>query len=247
MKVSVIMPAHNAAKFIEDSIESVLKQTMAEFELLVVNDASTDNTADIVNLFEQKDARVHLITLSENHGVAFARNTGIQVAVGDYIAYLDADDLWLPTKLEVQYTFMHRQALHLTYGSYELIDRDGQHIGDRMISEESLTHQDLLKGNRIGLLSVMLDRDTALTHQFPEIHHEDYACWLSITKDGVEAFRASTKPLAQYRKHETSVSANKLEAAAWTWHIYRDFEGLGMFKSSYYFIHYMIMALTDRR
>lgn len=247
VNVSVVMPAHNASEFIKESIQSVLMQTMSNLELLVVDDASTDDTVELVTSISQRDHRIHLIQLPENHGVAFARNTGIQAATGEYIAYLDADDMWLPHKLEVQYALMARQGLQLTYGSYELIDQDGQNIGERMISEASLTHRDLLKGNRIGLLSVMLTRETALSHQFPEIHHEDYACWLSITKDGVKGVRVSTEPLAKYRKHETSLSANKLQAATWTWHIYRNFEGLGFFKASYYFAHYMIMALTDRR
>ncbi|WP_225420743.1 glycosyltransferase family 2 protein [Lacticaseibacillus porcinae] len=247
VKVSVVMPAHNGSHFIEDSIQSVLTQTLSDLELLVVDDASTDNTVELVNNIAQQDKRVRLIQLPENHGVAFARNAGIQAATGDYVAYLDSDDLWLPNKLELQYALMSSQGLQLTYGSYELIDQDGHDIGSRMISESSLTHRDLLKGNRIGLLSVMLDRKTAVSHQFPEIHHEDYACWLSITREDIVAYRVSTEPLAKYRKHQTSLSANKMQAATWTWHIYRDFEGLNIFKASYYFAHYMIMALTDRR
>ena len=241
------MPAYNAEKSISASIDSVLNQTQEDFELIIIDDASSDRTSQIVQEYAERDDRVELIRLRANRGVANARNIGTKAAKGDFVAFLDADDLWRPTKLQSQMSFMLSAGASFSYTNYIVINNNGTVIGKRITKEDSLDHRQLLRGNRIGLLTVMLNRSMALAHPFPEIHHEDYACWLSILREGVVAQRAGTAELADYRKHATSLSANKFEAAKWTWAIYRSFEGMSVFKSLFYFIHYVFMAVSGQR
>jgi teichuronic acid biosynthesis glycosyltransferase TuaG len=245
--VSVIIPAHNAAHFIEGTLKSAQQQTLKTIEILVVDDASTDQTPELVDQIAQADSRVHLISVNPNRGVANARNVGVQAAQGEFVAFLDADDQWLPRKLEQQVSFLHEHHAKFGYGSYELMDAQGQKLGERLITDATLTHKQMLRGNRIGMLTVILDRQVALKHPFPSIHNEDYACWLAIARDGVTAYRCGDSVLARYRKHANSTSANKLQAAQWTWMIYRQVEQMNLFAASVAFIQYAFMAVFDRR
>jgi len=245
--VSIIMPMYNAGKFLSKSIESVLEQTYQNWELLLIDDGSKDDSIDIALAFMEKDSRIFLLKNEQNMGIAKTRNKGIEASKGQYIAFLDSDDIWLPDKLKIQLTFMQQHQVDFSYCSYEVVDDHGTKIGERKISETKLDYHEMLKGNRIGLLTVMLSRKIAQKYPFPEINHEDYACWLSIARNGTVAYLASEQILAKYRKHQTSLSANKIQAAQWTWTIYRRHEHLGLFKSFYYFLHYSLMGLTDKR
>lgn len=245
--VSVVMPAYNAATYLPNTVQSVLEQSFKDLELLIVDDASSDHTFEVVEKLSATDSRITYIKLDENQGVANARNVGVQHSRGEYVAFLDSDDIWLPDKLKIQLTFMQQHQVDFSYCSYEVVDDHGTKIGERKISETKLDYHEMLKGNRIGLLTVMLSRKIAQRYPFPEINHEDYACWLSIARNGTVAYLASEQILAKYRKHQTSLSANKIQAAQWTWTIYRRHEHLGLFKSFYYFLHYSLMGLTDKR
>lgn len=245
--VSVIMPAHNSSKFIKASIDSVLNQSLQNIELIIVDDFSTDDTKEIIDKYSSRDIRVRPEYLREQKGVSAARNVGISKACGRFIAFLDSDDLWMASKLEQQVAYMTAHNVDFTYCGYEIINDQGYAVGERRITESKLNHNQLLKGNRIGLLSVMLTRQLASDHPFPDIHHEDYGCWLSILRAGQVAYRFSPELLCRYRKHKTSLSSNKLKAASWTWHIFRSFEKLNIFQSMYYFLFYVYMALTDKR
>lgn len=246
-RVSVIVPAYNAAAYLPATIQSVRQQTFQDFEIWVVDDQSTDDTVTVVQKLMTQDARIKLVQLSANQGVANARNVGVAHAQGQYVAFLDSDDMWLPEKLEVQISFMQEHQADFSYCNYDVVDDHGTQVGQRKVSQTQLTYQEMLNGNRIGLLTVMMTRKTALQYPFPQINHEDYACWLSIARSGIVAYLASDLILAKYRKHQTSLSSNKLQAAQWTWTIYRQHEHLGFFKSLYYFIHYSLMGITDKR
>lgn len=241
------MPAHNASEFIEESIDSVLNQSLKNIELIIVDDFSRDGTRKIIEKYSSRDIRVRPEYLLEQKGVSAARNIGISKSRGRFIAFLDSDDLWMANKLEKQLAYMTAHNVGFTYCGYEIINDQGDVLGKRRITESELNHSQLLKGNRIGLLSVMLTRQLASDHPFPDIHHEDYGCWLSILRDGQVAYRFSRELLCRYRKHKTSLSSNKLKAASWTWHIFRSFEKLNVFQSMYYFLFYVYMALTDKR
>lgn len=247
IKVSVIIPTHNAATFIAETIRSALAQTLKAIEIIVVDDASTDNTTSIVQDIAAADQRIMLISMSQNQGVAVARNTGVIQATGQYVAFLDADDLWLPNKLALQVAYMDEHHAKLGYGNYALMDVQGNPVGERRIAAESLNHQQMLSGNRIGLLTSIVDRRVALTHPFPQMRSEDYACWLSISRDGITAYRCGTELVAKYRQHANSTSANKIQAAKWTWTIYRKFEHINVIQAGIAFIRYAVMAVTDHR
>lgn len=247
IKVSAIIPTHNAAAFIAETLKSAQTQTLDGIEIIVVDDASTDNTVSLVRDIAAADKRVKLIRLSHNQGVAVARNTGVQQATGQYVAFLDADDQWLPDKLAIQVAFMDAHHAKLGYGNYRLMDAQGNYVGERLIATESLNHQQMLRGNRIGLLTSIVDRQVALSHPFPQMRSEDYACWLSIARDGITAYRCGTELVAKYRVHANSTSANKIQAAKWTWTIYREFEHMNLIQASVAFFRYAVMAVTDHR
>ena len=205
--VSIIMPAYNSGRFIEQSIRSVLSQTYTDWELLIVDDCSTDDTTSIVASF--KDKRIHYQRNEHNMGAALSRNKAIQAAKGKYIAFLDADDKWLPTKLEKQVGFMQKNNIPMSYTAYYI-----QHPTrtDYCIHQCPTTqnYYQLTKWNRIGCLTVMYDREQIGTIQIPHIDkRNDYALWLTILRKGYTA-HGIQEPLAIYRSHNGVSKGNKL-------------------------------------
>lgn len=245
--VSVIMPVYNSEQWIALSLKSVLRQTLKNIEVIIIDDHSTDFTVSIASSFQKNDSRIHLVRLNQNTGVANARNIGVENATGNYVAFLDADDLWAQEKLELQVRYMQKCTCDFSYGDYYLIDKAGKITGKRTISQDALNHQELLSGNKIGLLTVMLTREIAQKIKFPNINHEDYACWLAITDTGIVAQKYSNEFLASYRKHGTTLTSNKLRSALWTWNIFRNFEGANFFQTLVYFTRYIFMGIFDKR
>lgn len=237
--VSIIAPAYNCSSYISNTLHSVLRQTYQHWEILVVDDCSTDDTVACVQHFVEKDNRIKLIQLSENSGAAVARNKGIEYAQGQYIAFLDSDDLWLPNKLEEQIHFMEQNNVALSYTAYHLIDESGEQMG-AFIPPEKLNYHDLLKTCSIGCLTAMYDVKKIGKVYMPLIRkRQDYGLWLKILKEIPEA-QGMIKPLAQYRLRADSISSNKFAAAQYQWKIYRQVEGLSLFESCYYFCHYTV-------
>ena len=155
---SIIMPAYNSEKYISEAIESVLKQTYTNWELLIVNDCSTDNTEEIIKSYQQRKTKIKLINQKENQGAANARNTGIQNAKGKYIAFLDADDIWREEKLQKQIQILQNSNADITYTAYLMIDETGKTIKKRSV-KETLKLKDLLKENSIIFSSVVCKRE----------------------------------------------------------------------------------------
>lgn len=244
-RVSVVMPAWNAAATIERSIESVLTQDHAHLELVVVDDGSTDATADIVTRLATGDARVRLLRQA-NAGVAAARNAGIAAASGRYLAFLDSDDWWYPGKLRRQLACMRDSGAMVSYSAYERYATDGRLLS-RVTPPPVVTHADMLDSNHIGNLTGMLDRRLGeLT--FERIGHEDYVFWLRAVRLAGKAVRAGDgEPLAGYLVREGSVSANKWRAARWQWRIYREVEGLSAVRAAGHMLAYVVHALRKRR
>ena len=246
--ISIIMPAYNAGNTISESIQSVLDQTYQNFELIVVNDCSSDNTKEIVENFIKSDDRIRLIDKKVNQGVASARNAGLDHARGEFIAFLDSDDKWQETKLEKQLDiFTKHTDIDIVYSSYYRFNSNG--ISNVVGVPSSVNKKRLLKGNPIGNLTAIYNFKKFPMIRQKKIGHEDYLFWLEIfsSSSDVKGFGIQ-EPLAYYRVAEDgqSISGNKLKAAGWTWRIYREHLQLSLISSLFYFSYYMIKAILKR-
>lgn len=238
--ISIVMPAYNAAQYIEQSIESVLKQSYTNWELIIVDDCSVDDTYKIVDKLCLNEERIKLFRMNENSGVAMARNFAISMSRGKYIAFLDSDDLWLPDKLEKQLNLMQEKKAVISYTAYRQFSMEK--VGNLVSVPEQVTYKQLLKGNVIGCLTVMLDKERLGNLKMKNARHEDYILWLDILKQGNIAYGLQ-EDLARYRKSETSLTSNKKRSALWTWQVYRQHQELSFFASIYYFIFYVCKGL----
>lgn len=244
-RVSVVMPAYKAAATIERSMRSVLDQTHAGVELLVVDDCSPDDGWDVVSRLARSDPRVVPIRLPRNGGVANARNTGIGHATGTHLAFLDSDDWWHPRKLEIQLERMRQTGSKLCYAAYQRVGEDGR-VLSMVQPPASVDHARMLCSNRIGNLTGLYDRSLG-DESFPVVGHEDYVFWLRMVKRAGVAVRADhPEPLAYYLVRDGSLSSDKLKAARWQWRIYREFEGLGRLHAAWYFGQYAANAVLKR-
>ncbi len=245
--VSVIMPAFNSSKYIRETVESVLGQTWRNIELLVVDDASSDSTVDIVREIAASDPRVRLFAQSKNSGAAVARNIALQEATGRFIAFLDADDLWRKDKLARQVRFMSDSEAAFSFTAYDLIDAEGCSLG-KVIDNHPLGqvgYRDMLKKKAtLGCSTVMLDSTKVGRIQMPLIRTgQDYGLWLSLLRRGVCA-RHLNDVLTSYRIVPGSISRNKFKKAKRQWEIYRNIEGLGVTDSVWCFVHYAWRAVS---
>jgi teichuronic acid biosynthesis glycosyltransferase TuaG len=241
--VSVIMAAFNSTETLAESVQSVLSQTYRNWELLIVDDASTDDTLSIARRFEGQDERIRVIPLDQNSGVANARNVGIRNARGQFLAFLDSDDIWLPEKLSIQIDFMDQTGAGFSFTRYRKLKADGS-LGREITIPDTVNYEQLLKGNVIGCLTVVIDRKFIPYFQMPRIGHEDYVTWLQILKQGNTAFGIQ-KELARYRLSGSSVSGNKQKSARWTWNIYRQVEKLPLSKAVWCFILYSLRSVPS--
>ncbi|EOX5954297.1 glycosyltransferase family 2 protein [Providencia rettgeri] len=238
---SIIMPAYNSEKTIIDSINSVLEQDFDSFILYIVNDASSDNTKDMI--LSINDKRIIYLENERNLGVAESRNKALIKAKGEYIAFLDSDDIWLPKKLSYQLKLFN-EGWDVVCSNYITFT----HLNSSTIrkSPQVITYTDMLKSNFIGNLTGAYNRKKLGVFQQKKIGHEDYIMWLQIIQKAKKAF-CIQEPLAKYRLSENSLSGNKLKAMTWQWSIYRNEVKLSILKSSYYFSHYILNALKKRR
>lgn len=241
--VSIIMPMHNSEKFVCEAIESVLAQTYADWELLVVDDGSTDNSINVVRNFADKDKRIRLLHSDRHIGMPSApRNVGVSNARGRYVAFLDSDDRWLPHKLERQVALFDNDDVLIVFSNYEKIDEHGTRRHRVITAPATATYKSLLRGNVIGNLTGIYDRAKTDKVAIEDIHHEDYVMWLSILKRGGIAQNTNTVE-AEYRVMSNSVSSDKTKVMRWQWAIYRTHERLSVFRSCFYFVHYAVRAL----
>lgn len=244
--ISVIMPAFNVAAFIQDSIESVLNQSHSQFELIVVNDCSTDRTGQLVSKFVTVDPRVRVLNSRENLGGAGARNLGLKAARYRYVAFIDADDLWHPQKLMRQISVVQNQGAQLSYTAIQKIDSRGKPFGAIQRVDLEVSYKALLANPLIACSSVLLDYDAVGRPLMPDIRkRQDFAFWLNLLREGAVA-RGIDEPLTYYRVRPGSLSANKLSAALYTWRVYRSFESLPLTKALPSFISYAWRASMKR-
>ena len=244
--VSVIIPSYNTARFISECIESVLSQTYENWEMIIVDDCSYDSSLEIIGRYVKKDIRIKLIVQAKNSGVATARNKAIEASKGDYIALLDSDDIWLPSKLEKQISLMESRSILMSFSSYYTIDTNGKTIGLYYLKKSFLNYSDMLKSSRMGTLTTIYNAKHLGKHYFQTIGHEDYVWKLSLLKK-IDFAGGIEEPLARYRLVNHSLSSNKLHAAQWQWKIYREVEKLSLLKSIYYFTHYAFYGVFKYR
>jgi len=241
-KVSIITPLHNTRDYISETISSVLKQTYQDWELLIVDDASDDDSVQIVTAFTENDSRIKLIQLTENSGAAVARNVAIEAANGQYIAFLDSDDLWVPEKLEKQLEFMQTTGCPFTYTAYTKMDEYGDEFIDIGVPER-VNYKNILKTCYIGCLTAIYDSEYFGKVTMPLIRkRQDYGLWLKLLKRTEYAFGIN-EPLAFYRTRKDSISSSKLRAAKYNWILYREVEKLSFLRSLYYFSHYAARSI----
>ncbi len=244
--VSVIMPSYNAEKYIAEAIKSVLAQTYSNWELLILDDGSTDRTAEIVQAFEAADRRISLRRNPGNMGVARTRNRGLDLAKGEWIALLDSDDIWHSNKIEKQMEKARRTGARIIYTSYSLFtDKpDGRR---NYIVPACTNYESMLLENVIGCSTVMLHRSILEEHHFRDgIYHEDYALWLELLKSGYIAVGCSDV-LVDWRVSQTSRSFNKWSAAGNRWMIYRKVEKLPFLKALRAFAVYMCHGIAKHK
>jgi teichuronic acid biosynthesis glycosyltransferase TuaG len=244
--ISIITPSWNVEHLIGKTIESVQAQTLGDWELLIADDCSTDNTTEVVESYAAKDPRVKLIRQPRNGGPALARQAAIERAEGRFIAFLDSDDLWLPAKLERQVAFAREHLAPLSFTAFRRINETGSVTGRLIPVPASLTYDQLLKNTSIATLTALVDRDLTGGIAMKDEPYDDFCLWLSILKPGRIAYGLN-EDLARYRVRGSSVSSRPLRSAGWVWHIYCNVERLSLIRSAWCFAHWSVRAWLKRR
>lgn len=240
------MPSYNASRFIAESINSVLLQTYSNWELLIVDDCSKDNSAEVAQGFVNIDERIKVFVLKKNVGAAAARNVAMKHAKGQYIAFLDSDDVWSDNKLKKQLDFMKQNAYAFSFSDYYVMEEDGKRTGNIVRVPASLSYHQYLRNTIIGCLTVIIDRKQTGDFRMPLIKSShDMALWLLIMKKGFKAY-GMKEVLAGYRLVSTSNTAKKWKAAKDVWKVYRQIEGLSVFYATYCFCGYALHAVLKR-
>ena len=220
-RISIITPAFNCAGMLTETIRSVRTQSFEDWEHIVVDDASSDQTCAVVEEIAARDGRVKLLRQERNEGPGAARNRGIEAASGRYIAFIDSDDLWFPQKLERQLAFMERTGTVLSYTNYDKISEDGTRVVGHVQSPVSIDRSDLLRSNQIACSTAMYDTAAAGRVYMPSIRkRQDWGLWLRLARAGFTAVNVG-ETLVRYRVRTNSVSSNKFNAMVYTWRFYR--------------------------
>lgn len=242
--VSILMPAYNSSRWIEETVRCVQAQTYANWELIIADDASFDDTVQKVEKFIPADSRIRLLKTDVNRGAGNARNRALRKAKGRYVAYLDSDDLWVPVKLEHQLKYMRDHNHVMCYTDYDIVDENGVyrktvHVPETVNYEQYL-RRPITCSHSIMFDTYAIDKKLLL---MPDIRRgQDGATWLQVLKTGVTG-HALSEPLAKYRRHKGSLSNNKLNAVKRMWYLYRKVEKLSFFYSSECFVSYAFNAV----
>lgn len=247
IQVSIVMPVFNSDKYLSEAIESILQQTFSDWELIIVDDHSTDSSVSIIKKYAQIDSRITPVYLSNNMGAAAARNTGIAYRRGRYLAFLDSDDIWLKHKLEIQLTFMEKNNYAFSYTSYDLISQSGKQMNIEVSVPLRLSYNDALTKTAISTITVCLDMKQITNISMPPLKGaEDTGTWLSLLKNIDYAYGIDII-LASYRQVPTSLSHSPYERITRNWKLYRQIEGFSIVKSFFLYIRYVIYVLNKRK
>ena len=247
-KVTVVTPTWNSARYIRETIESVQAQTYQNWEMIIVDDCSTDNTVEIVKQFAAHDSRIRIYCLSKNQGAARARNRAIEESTGRYIAFLDADDIWKPLKIKRQLQFMQNNNYAFSCTSYEIINDDGIRINKIIHMPAKVNYKKYLVYNILQTIGIMID--TKIINRqlinMPNLRiSEDAATWLKILKNYNYCYGLDEN-LAEYRRRKGSLSSNKFVSVQYAWNLYRNIEKLSFYYSIKCFLSYAFLAIYKR-
>jgi len=244
--VSVVMPAFNAERHLDGAIDAVQAQGHPHWELLLVDDGSTDATALIARQRAARDDRIRILTHDRQAGVAQARNTALETMHGKWVAFLDVDDRWHPAKLQAQLRDLEAGGYAVGYSAYRRLAPDGRVLGE-VQPPATADVQEMLRRNRIGHLTGIYRRDVLPDLRFEPVGHEDHVFWTRAVEQAGLAHRVGGPlPLADYLVHASSLSANKWRAARWQWRNYRRRFGLGRVQAARCFAAYVWHALRTR-
>ncbi len=237
--VSVVIPTYNSEAFISEALISVLNQTYTNIEVIVIDDCSNDSTVPIINDFLVKDSRVIFHQLIQNSGAAIARNKGIQIANGEFIAFLDSDDKWLQNKIEIQLKLIEEKKCAVVFSSYYCMNEQGELLDKTVEALPELNFSKILKCNYIGNLTGMYSVSKIGKLYTPDIRkRQDWALWINAIKNGGIAYGVS-EPLAIYRERKNSISSNKIQMLKYNFNIYKDVLGYSYLKSSCYMLLFL--------
>ena len=244
--VSIITPSYNSVRYISECVESVLAQTYTSWEMIIVDDCSEDDSKQLITALSSNDTRIKTIFLDSNIGAAEARNIALAKAKGQYIAFLDSDDLWEPHKLERQISFMNKNNIAFSYTTYQSISEDGLNLINIIKAPKEMTYYSYLKNTIIGCLTVIINRDKVGYFEMPNVRSShDMALWLLILKRGFSAYGLDEN-LAKYRIVSSSNTANKMKAVKDVWRVYREIERLSFLYSLWCFFCYIFNTVKKR-
>jgi teichuronic acid biosynthesis glycosyltransferase TuaG len=244
--VSIVTPAYNAARHLPATIDSVLGQGYRDWEMLVVDDCSTDGTRELVARYAARDPRILLIAQPRNGGPARARQAAVEQAQGRYVAFLDSDDCWLPQKLERQLEFMRGTGAAFSHTAFRRMSADGARLGRQIGVPARLTYAQLLGNTAIATSTAIVDREATGPFRMTDTYYDDFALWLEITRRGFPAFGLN-EDLMRYRVTGGSVSRNKLRSARMVWRLYREVERLALLPACWAFVRYASHAVLKYR
>lgn len=245
--VSIITPVYNAERFIKETVQSIIEQKYDKFELLLVDDHSTDNSLAIVSKFAEADSRIKILQTPHNSGAAVARNIGLENATGQYVAFVDSDDKWKNNKLTEQIRVMKENNYGFTYTNFEMISESNEVIKKQVALPEKLNYSALLKNTAIACSTVVIDKKVFGDFMMPQVRKgQDTATWLMLLRDGGTAHLVD-EVLGSYRIVKGSISSNKIQALKRTWNTYRNLEQLPLPKALYYFTSYSWNAFKRRK
>lgn len=241
--VSVITPTYNCGQFIGETIESIQKQTYQNWEMIIVDDCSTDNTKEIVEEYIRKDDRIQYHCLETNSGAAVARTRAMQIADGEYMAFADSDDLWTEDKLEKQLEFMKKGSYAFSCTAYEQIDEDGKSLNKIIKTVPKTDYNRLLLDCPVGNSTVMYNVKKMGKFEVPNIRkRNDDALWLQMLKKE-KYIMGMPDVLMKYRIRKNSISSNKFKVIKYHWILYRDIEHLGIFRSLFHIGYWCVIKV----